>query len=939
MKSTINNILAACGLVAMTFMAPEVHAVPAYPGPVTYRNADGTTVTIQLHGDEWFNYATTPDGWPVMLDSQGVYRYAVLNAAGKVVASDVKVADGIPANTGIDPQPVMQAILAEAHQAPAMSAKAMAWDRDGTTEKIGKFPVKGSPKVLVVLIEYQDVEMRSSSIDLFNRSLNGKGYNHNGATGSALEYFSASSNGQFTPQFDIYGPVKVSKNREAYGADLGGERGNDSRGAADMIAEALKLLDSEIDYSQYDNDGDGQVDIVYAFYAGQGQADGGPASSIWPHAWYLSGASKALTLDGVRLDRYATSCELSTSGYYTPQFTGIGTFCHEFSHVMGLPDLYDTDYSGAFHPGAWDIMSSGSYNNNSNTPPLYSGYERYVMGWVTPDLLKKPENVTLKHYTTEGGYGDVRVIPTISKNEYYIIENRQKKGWDTFLPHHGMLVWHIDYLQGSWAANNPNNDISRQRIDIVEADNIQSDGTLTGDPFPGTAGVTSFTDNTTPSMIPRIGGKLDCPLTYIKESPSGEISFLFKGGEITLGDYVKLHPAQVTHDSALLSWDAAEGVDDYYVNLVHPDGRELISMAPADGCSMKLEDLDHTSRYQYTVAYYADGKLVGTSSSFTTTIPPLDMRRPDANDAAEIDETSMLASWLPLEDATTYTVDLFNRAATGPATLKESFDDSTIGERWTSNIDRFIDRSGFYTKAPAAFLEETGQYLLSPEFYGEIDKISFWVRNVSTPGSSVMRVKVRPSAVDNWKTVLEFSPTYSKTTKRLTTEEIGQGMHQFIIEFELGTTAVALDDVSVSVTDDMAYLPVEELTSIPAGEALSLRVNGLTPSTDYAYTVTGHSADGNLHSLPSAPVFFATTRASGIEDVAASSLSGVSVQVNSHAVSVQSAMMHPVYIYNVTGEMVFSGSVSASSPCTVEIPVAGIYFVKVGLEAFKIIVK
>lgn len=232
MKSTITDIIAAASLMAtVAISAPMAMAVPAYPGPVTYHNADGSTVTLQLHGDEWFNYATTPDGLPVMLDSRGIYRYATLNAAGKAVASDIKVVDNVTGVAGVDPNEVLRVMMAEAPQARAMASKAPGWDREGTQEKIGNFPVKGSPRVLVILIDYQDVEMRSSSPALFERALNGDGYDYNGATGSAKEYFAASSDGQFTPQFDIYGPVKVSKNREAYGADLGGTRGNDSRGA------------------------------------------------------------------------------------------------------------------------------------------------------------------------------------------------------------------------------------------------------------------------------------------------------------------------------------------------------------------------------------------------------------------------------------------------------------------------------------------------------------------------------------------------------------------------------------------------------------------------------------------------------------------------------------------------------------------------------------
>lgn len=938
MKLTINNFIAGASLM-MALAAPVAEAVPAYPGPVTYHNADGSTVTVRLHGDEWFNYATTPDGsYPVILDSQGIYRYATINADGKAVASDVRVVDGMtPTSLTYGRDQVMDAIRAEVPKAVSARAKAASWDRKGTTEKIGGFPVQGSPRVLVVLINYKDVKMSSSSIGLFEQLLNGANYDYEGATGSAREYFAASSGGKFTPQFDIYGPVTVSKNRADYGTDVGGDRGNDSRGACEMINEALRLLDDQIDYSLYDCDHDGQVDNIYAFYAGQGQADGGPATSIWPHAWYLRGASKALSLDGVYLDRYATSCELSTAGSDSPRFTGIGTFTHEFSHVMGLPDLYDTDYSGAFTPGEWDIMSAGNYNNNSNTPPLYSGYERYVMGWLTPTVLNSPENVTLRPASGQG-YDDVRVIRTASSNEYYILENRQREGWDAYLPYHGMLVWHIEYDPSIWAYNKPNDNASRQRIDIVEADDVRSDRTVSGDPFPGTASVTSFTDFTTPSMVPRCGGLLDCPITYIKEE-NNNISFLFKGGELDEGDYVKiLPPTELTWCTARVNWEPVEAVDSYYVNLTHPSGTRLLTMEPVDTTSMLLTALDHDTEYQYTVSYYAEGRLVGTSSTVTTPEPPLDMRRPTAYDATEIDGHSFVASWDALNDAATYSVDIFTPAPTGPTTVKEAFDDGVVSERWTSNIDRFIDRQGYYSKVPAAFLETTGQYIMSPEFYGEIEKLSFWVRNTATPGSSVLRVKVRPTAADNWVTVLDYSPTYSKTTKRLTSEDIGEGMHQFMIEFEYGTTAVALDDISVSVADDIIFSPVEDLAGINAGEVLSLKVEGLRPSTEYSYTVTGHSADSTMHSLPSQPMFFATPELSSVEDMASSSVNS-SVQVNGNIITVSSPILMPVTLCNLTGQVLYSSWVSPASPCSMTVAAGGVYFVKAGNDNFKIIVR
>ena len=180
-----------------------------------------------------------------------------------------------------------------------------------------------------------------------------------------------------------------------------------------------------------------------------------------------SGGRLYLKCDGKLIDRYACSGELSRvwrGGSVKDVITGIGTFVHEFSHVMGLMDHYTTDYNECFTPGAWDVMDQGSYNNDQRTPPLHTAYERFVLGWLNPTVLEDAANITLKPATA----------------------GKNQTGWDKYIPGHGMLIWHIFYNSSVWWQNGVNNDPDRQRVDIEEADGTQSEATRASDAFPGT---------------------------------------------------------------------------------------------------------------------------------------------------------------------------------------------------------------------------------------------------------------------------------------------------------------------------------------------------------------------------------------------------------------------------------------------------------------------
>lgn len=487
---------------ALSFGAAVVMAVPAKPGKICVQQPDGTFVTIELRGDEYAHTAYTEDGYPLVLDSLGTrYEYAYV-CGGRLVASGIMAADIDSRDekarmflSQLDSKVIVeynkeQRAVAERQRARLASRAAQRRSLGDTRLRISNVPTTGSPKALVVLVDFLDTKFSDYVGDansFYHDLLNKPNYsNEYGATGSAFDFYNACSSGLYTPEFDVYGPVTVSQQESFYAGTSG------QANVALLVYEVAKKLDKDVDFSQYDTDGDGEVDNMYIFYAGKGQADTGTSGLIWPHNAWVSLSGYNIERDGVTIDRYACSSELNGKKG-TP--LGVGTFVHEFGHVLGIPDLYDTEsqFTSGYTVGKWDTMCNGSYNNEQNTPPLYSSYERYALGWLEPETLKVSETKeeALSPLADENKAFLISVPGQDS--EYFLIENRQQKGWDAYLPGHGLLVWHIDENKDAWSKNAVNNALSNPAghkcVDIVEADGIPTRDTETGDAYPGTGGV------------------------------------------------------------------------------------------------------------------------------------------------------------------------------------------------------------------------------------------------------------------------------------------------------------------------------------------------------------------------------------------------------------------------------------------------------------------
>lgn len=538
-------------------MAIAAYAVPAKPALLIKTFSDGTALSVYLHGDEAFHYYTTTDDYPLLPDEKGWLYYAIENE-GQLVASSFRAKDGLQRSDderrfleSVDKHKLLSAF--EQQRSGRMRRTS-----PGRAPQKASYPTKGRQKGIVILVEYTDRKFTvDKPAESFRNLLNEEGYSEKNATGSARDYFMASSYGQFIPEFDVYGPVTLAHEMSYYGGR--GEAGNDNV-PEEMVIEACRLLDAEVDFTDYDRDGDGKIDNVYLFYAGYGEASSGMVETVWPHSWDISEATtEEVYLDGVQLDHYACSNELS---YPRSELAGIGTFCHEFSHVLGLPDLYATTYSRAFTPGPWSLMAQGSYNNDEKTPPYLSAYERYALGWITPVEIGEAAELTLDTLSTNTAY----IIKTEKDTEYFLLENRQQASWDQYLPGHGMLIWHIDYVDEVWEKNRVNNTPSHQYVDIEEADGIASEGTRQGDTFPGAAKITDFTDETAPNMQMWGGAELNKPITDIEED-KGKIRFKISGGEPIVYGVCALPATEVVKTSFVANWEPNETAVSYEIDV------------------------------------------------------------------------------------------------------------------------------------------------------------------------------------------------------------------------------------------------------------------------------------------------------------------------------------------------------------------------------------
>ncbi|MCM1198064.1 MAG: M6 family metalloprotease domain-containing protein, partial [Clostridium sp.] len=471
----------------------------------------------------------------------------------------------------------------------------------------------------------------------FNQLLNASGYK---GSGCAMDYFNDQFHGTVEFTFDVSDIVTLPGNRESYG---GNDEGGDDKDPAKMIYDACRLADSSIDFSRYDDDGDGYVDNVFVFFAGEDEADGADEDCIWSHAWYLTYGGYNLKLDGVTIDRYACTSELArvytANNSYTTELAGIGTFCHEYSHTLGLPDLYDTDYdengeaAGLWHWTA--LMDGGNMNNDGNTPPYYNCIDRELTGISEPETIA-PGEYTLEPININGRY---LKIPTSNSKEYFLIECRGNDGWDKYIGYSansgsGLLVYHIDRTNSRiWTSyNSVNANASHQYADLIEADkrpdriDTMSDFQykrytfdVSGIFFPQGSNVLSSA--THPSFRTWSGNELQYSLSDITLNGDGSVSFKVNADNDIIPQAQDI-VSETFPDAAIIQWESDYGINSTaYVTYSEKNSQErtVVEVAPYSGksYSLTLEGLKPQTTYSVEICYRSESGKEGKTVTHT----------------------------------------------------------------------------------------------------------------------------------------------------------------------------------------------------------------------------------------------------------------------------------------------------------------------------------
>lgn len=551
-------------------LAAQCFAVPASNETFFLKQPDGSTIEVRYVGDENFHALVSADGYILQKDALGYYAY--VNEKGEssgIYARDAQDRSTTDKDflTGLDPEAIYKKMLDNAPTEEVLNYEIPKF----VSPKIQRLPTPkynltlGELRGIILLVQFSDVKFKSSNPQkLYTDFMNKEGFSEFAHSGSVRDYFIQNSMGKFTPTFDVYGPITVPDSRESYGNTLTG-----NKGAKQAMQEALDTLVKRggIDFSLYDKDKDGFVDFFFMLFAGIGAANSGNKNAIWPHAGNIGNIGNPKNgvklTDNIYMNRYACANEISGKAYKkdsaTSTIEGIGTVVHEFGHVLGLPDLYDTKKTNPRKPlGSWDIMASGSYNCPNNTyntqccsPPLFSAFERMSLGWFTPTELNDTGSVKLDKLDDNIAFS---VTNPKNPNEMFLLEYRTKKNWDRGQKSSGMLIWHIDYSDSVWKKGGINSDSNHIYVNIIEAVPETSTSAATTDPFPGSGKITDFN-----KFIFWNGDDMKIALSNITESPdTNYITFtvdmtIRSSSSISSSSSVSSSSAPVSSSSALSS--------------------------------------------------------------------------------------------------------------------------------------------------------------------------------------------------------------------------------------------------------------------------------------------------------------------------------------------------------------------------------------------------
>jgi len=529
-------------LILMLCFTALAHAVPAKPGWHTINQSDGTTLKIQAVGNAFNNAILTSDGLTVERGADGDFYYTS-SLTGLTAMRAHEVGERTAAEKAfVAAQRGSLTMQVKSFKMPSSSGRLNATGSNASAD----VPAKGERHIPIILVEFQDKKFNNTPEKIIESMLTGPE--------GVSQYFIDQSNGAYKPVFDVYGIYCLSEDREYYGGRTSATK---DKGIGWMVTEACQLAaDDGVSFKPYDTDNDYYCDVVIVIYAGVGeaQAAGYHPEAIWPCNWTLD-AAKYYSRGGngafspsqgdPYVNHFAVFNELHGSNDNGKTIDGIGTFVHEFGHCLGLPDMYDTGSNDNYGMGNWDIMCLGCYANDGYSPIGYSAYEKVFMGWI--EYIKPEPNTyyTLPIWNQKSAATDkaVCIVSDVNKNEYFILENRQRVGWDSFLPGQGILITHITYSASQWTNNKPNNE-KIQLITLIPADNKLSAYSESGDLWPQ-GNRHSFTDESTPAAVLNMeaygdvtgkAGFLGKPVTLMTINRDRTASFWYMKHAFNLGD-------------------------------------------------------------------------------------------------------------------------------------------------------------------------------------------------------------------------------------------------------------------------------------------------------------------------------------------------------------------------------------------------------------------
>lgn len=582
-----------------------------------------------------------------------------------------------------------------------------------------------------------------------------------------------------------------------------------------------------MDFSQYDEDHDGKVDNIYFFYAGFGEADSNMADVIWPHSNTLDdGFGYDLKLDGITISRYACSNEIRY-GSQPLMPVGIGTFVHEFGHVLGLLDHYDTSYnSGRTGVSAWDTMAAASYNDNQNTPPTFSAFERAELGWLKYDDISFSEPGVMSLCELADSNKAYRmIVPDTDGKEFFVFENRQQKSWDETLPGHGMLIWHVDQTDGDlWMKNKINVDGLHQCLDIVEADGIENVGTYDADPFPGT-------DNITYLDVKAWTGK-SFSLDSVIEN-DGNVKFILGGTGWKLDD-VPLNLLEVHGTSIKFTWSRVADAMSYIVSVEDEANNPLNgynNLVLSDVDTLVIRGLMPQSHYTiYLTASAGSYKSDTSVQDVATTEMEFCEMQPQNVHITNVTSTSFTVNWNVMPDADGYLVTLSEKEFSNPVSEVYDFSEGidNMPDGWSAT-SKTLNHALYGESGPSLQLGNTDDCIMFDHPEAKYLNLKFWQRSQSS--KNVLHIEQFNDG--EWTEV----QSVIGSSKGETVNVPFDNYCPIRIRMERKSGYVVIDDVCVEYCQRQSK-PIDDMTDIPVS-GTSYTFYDLDSEKTYGVSVKG----------------------------------------------------------------------------------------------------